>query len=119
MVRAGLLCDEHLAHRGTSGIHAETPAERQHYADRFELLYKDTERVLAFERATQAAWRRLGKPMFEAARLPGASAPLSSNRDQLWGKRLALFVATQDCPRCAKSARNSSTSSPMAVRSAV
>ena len=88
------------------GIHAETPAERQHYADRFvRLLYEDTERVLAFERATQAAWRRLGKPMFEAARLPGASAPLSSNRDQLWGKRLALFVATQDCPRCAKSAR--------------
>ena len=61
------------------GIHAETPAERQHYADRFvRLLYEDTERVHAFERATQAAWQRLGKPMFDPARVPGASAPLSS-----------------------------------------
>ena len=88
------------------GIHAETPAERQQYADRFvRLLYEDTERVLAFERETQAAWRRIGKPMFDPARLPGTSAPFSSNRDQLWGKRLAVFVATQDCPRCAISTR--------------
>lgn len=88
------------------GIHAETPGERQQYADRFvRLLYEDTERVLAFERATQAAWRRLGRPMFDPARVPGASAPLSSNRDQLWGKRLAVFVAAQNCPRCTTSTR--------------
>ncbi len=88
------------------GIHAATPAERRQYADRFvRLLYEDTERVLAFERATQAAWQRLGKPMFDPDRLPGASAPLSSNRNQLWGKRLAIFVATQDCPRCSSSTR--------------
>jgi integrating conjugative element protein (TIGR03759 family) len=88
------------------GIHAETAVERRKYADHFvRLLYEDTERILAFEHATQAAWQRLGKPMFDPARVPGASAPLSSNKDQLWGKRLALFVATQDCPRCATSAR--------------
>ena len=89
------------------GIHAETPTERQQYADRFvRLLYEDTERVLAFERATQAAWQRLGKPMFDQARLPDTSAPLSSKRDQLWGKRLAVFVATQNCPHCATSTRD-------------
>ena len=88
------------------GIHAETPAERRAYADRLvRLLYEDTERVLAFERETQAAWRRLGKPMFDSAHLPDRTVEQSFDSGQLWGKRLALFVAIQDCPRCAASTR--------------
>ena len=88
------------------GIHAETPAQRRAYADRLvRLLYEDTERVLAFERETQAAWQRLGRPMFAPARLPGRTARPAIDKGQLWGKRLAVFVALKDCPRCAASAR--------------
>jgi len=88
------------------GIHAETPAERRTYADRLvKLLYEDTERVLAFERETQVAWKRLGKPMFDPARLPGKTARQAVDQGQLWGKRLAVFVNLKDCPRCAASTR--------------
>lgn len=88
------------------GIHAETPAERRAYADRLvQLLYQDTERVLAFERETQAAWRRLGKPMFDPVRLPGRTVEKAIDLGQLWGRRLAVFVAIKDCPRCAAKTR--------------
>jgi integrating conjugative element protein (TIGR03759 family) len=88
------------------GIHADTPAERRQYAERLvRLLYEDTERVLAFERATQAAWQRLGRPMFDPAQLQTRKiGGLSETRD-LWGKRLALFVARRDCPRCTATTR--------------
>ena len=88
------------------GIHAETAAERQQYAERLvRLLYEDTERVLAFERATQAAWQRLGRPMFDAARLETRTTGGLPGRPDLRGKRLALFVASRDCPRCTANAR--------------
>ena len=83
------------------GIHAETPAERRAYADRLvKLLYEDTERVLAFEREVQAAWQRLGQPLFDPARLPVKATRTGLDTDHLWGRRLAVFVATEDCPRC-------------------
>ena len=88
------------------GIHARTSRERREYADRLvRLQYEDTERVLAFEREVQAAWRRLGKPMFDPARFsPGPTAnrgfsgivSTAIHRKQ----RLALFVASRDCPAC-------------------
>jgi integrating conjugative element protein (TIGR03759 family) len=88
------------------GIHAETPTERRQYAERLvRLLYEDTERVLAFERATQAAWQRLGRPMFDPARLQTRTTGALPERPDLWGKRLALFVASRDCPRCTVTAR--------------
>ena len=84
------------------GIHAQTPAERRAYADRLvKLLLEDTERVLAFEHEVQAAWARLGQPMFDPARLPARANRSSLDADQLWGRRLAVFVATQGCPHCA------------------
>lgn len=88
------------------GIHAETPTERRAYADRLvNLLYEDTERVLAFERETQAAWKRLGHPMFDPALRPGHTAKLAVDSGQLWGKRLALLVALENCPRCKATTR--------------
>lgn len=88
------------------GIHAETPVQRRAYADRLvRLLYEDTERVLAFERETQAAWQRLGQPLFDPTRLPGKTARQAVDRGQLWGRRLAVFVALKDCSRCDASAR--------------
>ena len=83
------------------GIHAETPAERRRYADRLvRVLYEDTERVLAFERETQAAWRRLGRPMFAPGRGPTRTRRTTPDPGLSPGSRLALFVATRDCPRC-------------------
>lgn len=88
------------------GIHAKTPAERRAYADRLvRLLYEDTERVLAFERETQAAWKRLGRPLFDPARMPVRTTQHVVGKGQLWGKRLAVFVTLKDCPRCAASTR--------------
>jgi integrating conjugative element protein (TIGR03759 family) len=88
------------------GIHAETPAQRRAYADRLvRLLYEDTERVLAFERETQAAWQRLGQPLFDPTRMPGRTARQAIDKGQLWGRRLAVFVALKDCPRCAAGTR--------------
>jgi integrating conjugative element protein (TIGR03759 family) len=100
------------------GIHAQTEAQRRAYADRLvQLLYEDTERVLAFERETQAAWKRLGKPMFDPTRMPGRTTQQAVNKGQLWGKRLAVFVALTDCPGCAASARKlvrmTGTNSPL------
>ena len=84
------------------GIHAQTPAERRAYADRLvKLLFEDTERVLAFEREVQSAWQRLGQPVFDPARLPTKAIRTSLDVNTLWGQRLAVFVSTQDCPRCA------------------
>ena len=41
------------------GIHARDDEERRRYAQRWvELLYEDTERILAFQREYQAAWQR-------------------------------------------------------------
>jgi integrating conjugative element protein (TIGR03759 family) len=80
------------------GIHARTPQERREYADRLvRLMYEDTERVLAFEFEVQAAWKRLGRPMFDASRLPGTTTG-SLTQAAAAGKRLALFVSTD--PSC-------------------
>lgn len=94
------------------GIHARTPQERRKYADRLvRVLYEDTERVLAFEREVQAAWKRLGKPMFE----PGAEPSIRKNGRALVpgpdlgralaGNRLAVFVASEGCPQCLSQVR--------------
>jgi len=85
------------------GIHARTPQERRRYAERLvRILYEDTERVLAFEREVQAAWRRLGAPMFEEAE---EEAPFPSTVDELLGRlqgrRLAVFTSTsRSCKAC-------------------
>jgi len=80
------------------GIHARSPQERRQYADRLvRLMYEDTERVLAFEYEVQAAWKRLGRPMFDPAKLPRSGGTIPEITDTR-GKRLALFVSTD--PAC-------------------
>ncbi len=89
------------------GIHARSPEERRRYADRLvRILYQDGERVLAFEREVQAAWRRLGQPMLDPVKLEKVlQARQQRKRRYLTGyqgRRLALFVAADDrrCPAC-------------------
>ncbi|MEW8015107.1 MAG: TIGR03759 family integrating conjugative element protein [Candidatus Sedimenticola endophacoides] len=80
------------------GIHAKTPEERRLYAERLvHLLHADTERVLAFQREVDAAWKRLygHESMFDTVSLPADKIPTVSLSD----KRLAVFVSTQ-CPAC-------------------
>lgn len=82
------------------GIHARSAAERRRYAERLvRLLYEDTERVMAFEREVQAAWKRLygDVPIIDTAKLPPDQRPWSL--DDLAGKRLAAFVSTA-CAAC-------------------
>ncbi len=65
----------------TLGIHARTRQERDRYAERWaEALRQDTERVLAFQRAYDAAWRRLhgDEPLIDLTLLP--DRPSSTRR---------------------------------------
>lgn len=84
------------------GIHAETDAQRRQYAERLvQMLFEDTERVLAFERETQAAWRRLygGVPMIDSVKLEARDALARERTQAFAGKRLAVFVSTT-CASC-------------------
>ena len=81
------------------GIHARTAAERRRYAERWAaLMREDAERILAFQRAYDAAYRRLfpGESLIDAARLP---APAPTEAALLPNDRLLLFLRP-DCPVC-------------------
>ena len=82
------------------GIHAETPGEQRRYAERLvQVLFEDTERVLAFQRAVDAAWQRLypNAQMIDPSRLAANSGAPSTTA--LSAKRLVVFVSTR-CASC-------------------
>ncbi|HHI71480.1 MAG TPA: TIGR03759 family integrating conjugative element protein [Rhodobacteraceae bacterium] len=109
----GFISESNLPPLMALGIHAKTPQERRQYADRLvRVLYQDTERVLAFEREMQAAWRRFGKPMLDTAKIEAVLAQKRRRKAALVAGeaksgRLALFVAANDrrCPACLSEAR--------------
>jgi integrating conjugative element protein (TIGR03759 family) len=75
------------------GIHARDEKERADYAKRWaRLMWEDTERVLAFQRAYDQAFAELAPP-----RPP---APRAARAEVQPGDRLLLFVRIQDCPEC-------------------
>ena len=81
------------------GIHARTDAERNRYARQWaQLMIGDAERILAFQRAYDAAVRELlvDQPLIELAHLPVRtdSTPALFQTD-----RLAVFVKL-DCAMC-------------------
>jgi integrating conjugative element protein (TIGR03759 family) len=87
------------------GIHAENEEERSRYAERFvELMREDTERILAFERAYHAAWRRLypEMPLIDRSLLGGggSSAPAQSPIPALQGGDRLLYFAKSGCEPC-------------------
>ncbi len=80
------------------GIHARSEAERRYYAERWaRALRDDTERVLAFQRAYDAAWKALygEEPLIDLSRLAQArSAALLRPGDRV------LFFAASGCGAC-------------------
>lgn len=78
------------------GIEARTAEERRQYAERLAKLEHDsTERLLAFQRAYDAAFERLypDEPLIEA---PGSEAAALPHRPG----RPALYVSADDCVEC-------------------
>lgn len=79
------------------GIHARSDEERRRYAERWaEMMYEDTDRILAFQREYLAAFRRLypAVPAIDLALLGRTDTPKSSTFQS--GDRLALFAALDD-----------------------
>lgn len=81
------------------GIHARDAAERQTYAERWaQLMHEDAERILAFQRAYDAALRRLypDESLIDTARLPDSGPKAERLRA---GDRV-LFFTREACPAC-------------------
>ena len=81
------------------GIHARSDAERNVYARRWaELMIRDAERVLAFQRAYDRAVRELlaDQPLIDLVRLAPQASPLPDLAEE---DRLAVFVEF-DCDVC-------------------
>lgn len=102
----GALSDPAISPIEVLGIHARDEGERQQYAERWaELLFEDTGRVLAFQRAYHAAFRRLypNVPLFDPALLrPTASAfsPATASLAALPADARLLLFVTPACDRC-------------------
>ncbi len=80
------------------GIHARNPAERRRYAEQWaRTMHEDVERILAFERAYQAASRRLypNAVLIDRERLAQNEPPAPLQA----GDRVLFFTRT-DCPPC-------------------
>ena len=81
------------------GIHARDEAERRHYARRWaEAMREDAERVLAFQRAYDAAAEQLfvGLPLIDAGRLKTVPQMTSALRPS----DRVLFFTALECPAC-------------------
>ncbi len=81
------------------GIHARDAGERRRYAERWaRILHEDVERILAFQRAYDAANRRLypDEPLIDLTRLP---VPDKKPGTLQPGDRVLFFTRT-DCPAC-------------------
>lgn len=81
------------------GIHARDAGERRRYAERWaRILHEDVGRILAFQRAYDAANRRLypDQPLIDLTRLP---VPDKKSGTLQPGDRVLFFTRT-DCPAC-------------------
>ena len=81
------------------GIHARDEAERQRYAETWaRAMREDVDRILAFQRAYDAAGKRLypNEQLIDIDRLPGKTKDTSAlqSTDRL------LFFARPECPAC-------------------
>ena len=81
------------------GIHARDETERQRYADAWaRAMHEDVDRILAFQRAYDAAGKRLypNEPLIDVGQLPVKAEATSvfQSTDRL------LFFARPACPVC-------------------
>lgn len=88
------------------GIHARNKAEREKYARMWaDIMEKDAERILAFQRAYDQAWQEKGGDIIDVAALSNnnstsalASSELSAPQSQ--GRTLTLITRIDDCTEC-------------------
>jgi len=95
----GSVSDARLSPIEVLGIHARDEAERRHYAMRWaQAMRADAERVLAFQRAYDAAAEQLfaRQPLIDAGRLKTVPQTTSALRP---GDRVLFFTALE-CPAC-------------------
>lgn len=95
----GSVSDARLSPVEVLGIHARDATERRHYAMRWaQAMRADAERVLAFQRAYDAAAEQLfaGIPLIDAGRLKTVPQTTSALRP---GDRVLFFTALE-CPAC-------------------
>jgi len=81
------------------GIHAQGEAERQRYAEGWaRTMREDVDRILAFQRAYDAAGKRLypNDPMIDISRLPGKV----EEKNALQSVDRLLFFTRPACPAC-------------------
>lgn len=93
------ISDRQISPLEVLGIHARSDTERNRYARRWaKLMIEDAERVIAFQRAYDAAVRDLigEQPLVDLAQLPVRASPTSA---LLPTDRLAVFVRL-DCAVC-------------------
>ena len=91
--------DQQISPLEVLGIHARTSEERRMYAHRWaRLMIKDAERVLAFQRAYDAAVREIAgeRPLVDLSKLPAST---SSVPKLLPSDRLAVFIGLE-CVMC-------------------
>ncbi|MDE0251112.1 MAG: TIGR03759 family integrating conjugative element protein [Gammaproteobacteria bacterium] len=86
------------------GIHARNSDERRRYAEQWaRMMREDAGRILAFQRAYDAAWHRLypGTVLIDADALASAESGLDLANTFNWqpGDRVLFFASTQ-CPGC-------------------
>jgi len=95
----GSVSDARLSPVEVLGIHARDETERRHYAMRWaQAMRADAERILAFQRAYDAAAEQLfaGLPLIDAGRLKTVPQMTSALRR---GDRVLYFTALE-CPAC-------------------
>jgi integrating conjugative element protein (TIGR03759 family) len=89
------------------GIHAQNDRERKDYAKRWaEMMRQDTQRILAFQAAYDAAWREIepsGK-IFDPADIL-KNLPAKAPEWVKAGDRVLLFVRLPSCAKCEDYAR--------------
>lgn len=81
------------------GIHARDAEERRRYAERWaRAMREDAERILAFQRAYDAAGKRLypNEPLIDIQRLPSRNEKTRTLRPE----DHVLFFTRPECPAC-------------------
>lgn len=96
----GRLSSEKISPIEVLGIHAQSEAERERYAQKWaQLMLEDAERVLKFQRAYDQAIVKLtqGIPLIDPKRLQSIKR---NNGLKLSSDDRILFFTTLDCPAC-------------------
>lgn len=88
------------------GIHARTASEREKYARMWaEMMEKDAQRILAFQRAYDQVWEEKGGDIIDISAI--RPQPETSSRDQVMrqlpkdeAKTLTLITKLESCSEC-------------------